>query len=164
LKEFKPANSLAYSICEPDFGPAMAGIGKALNNMMGNLCVPYKLADTSDAPGLQADCRVAYLRPTEVTDSRGNPTIVLIEDLDSLPRCDSSRTPDCWEVKLGNANGTADEQDTAKRCPPTGSAPSQMVNVVRAPGEVLKDGTEIKMECLTCVDLLPGLTPIKGCE
>ncbi len=152
LDQFKPANRLDYSICESDFGPAMDGIGKTLRNMMGNLCVPFKLADSSDEPGVQADCRVVYRTP------QGD------ESPESLPRCDASRTPDCWEVKLGNPTGTADEQETASRCPASGSAPSQMINIVRKPGTTLAEGTKVGMQCVTCVDLVPGMKPGKGCD
>jgi hypothetical protein len=164
LDQFKPANRLDYSICESDFGPAMDGIGKTLRNMMGNLCVPFKLADSSDEPGVQADCRVVYRTPRTVTDANGVASLVYDESPESLPRCDASRTPDCWEVKLGNTSGTADEQETAKRCPAKGSAPSQMINVVRKPGTTLVEGTKVGMQCVTCVDLPPGMPPIKGCD
>lgn len=164
LDEFKPESRLAYSICESDFGPAMAGIGKALIVKMGNLCVPYKLADSSDEPGVQADCRVAYRIPHAVTDAKGITSVVYQENPDSLPRCDASRTPECWEVKFGNANGTADEQKTASSCPAVGSTPSQMINVVRTPGTTLVEGTKVGMQCVTCVDLPPGMKPIKGCD
>jgi hypothetical protein len=164
LNEFKPESRLDYSICESDFGPAMAGIGKNLINRMTSLCVPYKLADSSDQPGIQADCRVAYRIPRAVTDAKGVTTMVYDEKPESLPRCDASRTPDCWEVKLGNASGTADEQKTATYCPAVGSAPSQMINVVRAPGTTLVEGTKVGMQCVTCVDLPPGMKPIEGCD
>ena len=80
------------------------------------------------------------------------------------PRCDASRTPECWEVKFGNANGTADEQETAKRCPANGSAPSQMINIVREPGTTLVEGTKVGMQCVTCVDLIAGMKPSEGCD
>jgi len=92
LDEFKPGNRLAYSICESDFGPAMGGIGKALTNMMRNLCVPFKLADADEEPGVQGDCRVVYRTPRSVTDARGNKSLVYDESPESLPRCDASRT------------------------------------------------------------------------
>ncbi len=152
LDQFKPESRLDYSICESDYGPAMDGIGKALSNKMGNLCVPFKLADSSDEPGVQADCRVVYRTP------QGD------ESPESLPRCDASRTPECWEVKFGNANGTADEQETAKRCPANGSAPSQMINIVREPGTTLVEGTKVGMQCVTCVDLIAGMKPSEGCD
>lgn len=164
LDQFKPESRLAYSICESDFGPAMAGIGKNLMNKMGSLCVPYKLADSEDAPGIQADCRVAFRIPKTVTDANGIKSIAYDEDPASLPRCDASRTPVCWEVKFGNANGTADEQEVASRCPANGSTPSQMINVVRKPGTTLVEGTKLGMQCVTCVDLRPGIKPVKGCD
>jgi len=163
LDQFKPDSRLAYSICESDFGPAMAGIGKALASKMGNLCVPFKLADSDDAPGIQADCRVVYKIPRTVTDDKGITSVTHDESPESLPRCDGKRTP-CWEVKFGNASGTADEQETAKRCPAAGSAPSQMINVVREPGTTLAEGTQVGMQCVTCVDLPPGMPPVKGCD
>jgi hypothetical protein len=164
LDQFKPESRLAYSICESDFGPAMAGIGKALNNKMGNLCVPFKLADSEDAPGVQADCRVVYRIPKTVTDAKGIKRIDYDEDTNSLPRCDASRTPECWEVKFGNANGTLEEQDTASHCPANGSEPSQMINIVRKPGTTLVEGTKVGMQCVTCVDLRPGMAPVEGCD
>ena len=163
LDQFKPESRLAYSICESDFGPAMAGIGKALVSKMGNLCVPFKLADSDDAPGIQADCRVVYRIPKTVTDEKGIRSLTYDESPESLPRCDGTRTP-CWEVKFGNASGTSDEQDTAKRCPTAGSAPSQMINIKREPGTTLVEGTQVGMQCVTCVDLPPGMPPIKGCD
>ena len=164
LNEFPADSRLAYSICESDFGPAMAGIGKALANKMGKLCVPFKLVDKSDQPGLQANCRVAYRIPRPVQDKNGNTTIRYDENSDSLPACDASRTPDCWEVKFGNANGTTEEKDIATRCPATSSAPSQTINVVRKPDSALPDGTKVTMQCLTCVDPIPGVPPSKGCN
>jgi hypothetical protein len=164
LDEFKPDSRLAYSICESDFGPAMAGIGKALTNKMGNLCVPYKLADSSAEPGVQADCRVVYRVPKAEADGKGGTRVVFEEKPESLPRCDASRTPECWEVKFGNPGGTADEQKTAELCPAKGSAPSQMINVVRQPGTTLVERTEVGMQCVTCVELNPGLSPIEGCD
>jgi hypothetical protein len=161
LKEFNTENSLSYSICESNFGPAMEGIGNRLRNMMNDLCVPFKLVDTSDDPGIQADCRVAYSRPSGF-DDKGNQ--IFKEDKDGIPSCNASRTSGCWELKLGDANGTADQQETARRCPVQGSAPSQMINIVRAPGETLDDGTRAVMYCLSCVDALPGLRPKKGCD
>jgi hypothetical protein len=164
LDEFKSQSRLAYSICESDFGPAMAGIGKALINKMGNLCVPYKLADSSDEPDVQADCRVAYRIPRVETDAKGIKRVVFDEKPESLPRCDALRTPDCWEVKFGKATGTTDEQKTATLCPAAGSAPSQMINIVRTPGTTLAEGTKVGMQCVTCVDLPPGMHPITGCD
>jgi hypothetical protein len=164
LNEFPADSRLAYSICESDFGPAMAGIGKALFNKMGRLCVPFKLVDVGDEPGLQADCRVVYRIPTTKQDANGNTFIEWEEKRDSLPMCDASRTPTCWEVKFGNASGTTEEQDIAKRCPATVSAPSQSISVVRKPDENLPDGTKVVMQCLTCVDPVPGIKPTKGCD
>jgi len=164
LDEFKPESRLAYSICESDFGPAMAGIGDALANKMGSLCVPFKLADTDDAPGIQADCRVVYSVPKTVTDDKGIKRIGYDESPESILPCDASRTPECWEVKYGNANGTSDEQQTAKRCQAKGSSPSQMINIVRKPGTTLVEGTRVGMQCVTCVDLPPGMPPVKGCD
>jgi hypothetical protein len=161
LKEFKAENSLSYSICESDFGPAMEGIGKRLQIMMNDLCVPFKVVDISDAPGIQADCRVAYSRPAGF-DAKGNQ--IFKEDKDGISACDTSHTSGCWELKLGNANGTADEQETARRCPVQGATPSQMINIIRKPGETLDDGTKAVMYCLSCVDALPGMQPKKGCD
>ena len=45
-----------------------------------------------------------------------------------------------------------------------GSTPSQMVNVVRKAGEALPVGTKAVMQCLTCVDLAPGMQPGAGCD
>ena len=164
LDQFKPESRLAYSICESNFGPAMDGIGKALAIKMGSLCVPFKLADSSDEPGVQADCRVVYRIPQTETAANGVTTVVYKEEPESLPRCEASRSPDCWEVKFGNATGTADEQKTATLCPAKGTAPSQMINIVRQPGTTLKEGTQVGMQCVTCVDLPPGMDPIKGCD
>jgi hypothetical protein len=164
LNEFPPRSRLAYSICEPDFGPAMAGIGKALLDKMDDLCVPFKLVDTSDEPGLQADCRVAYRIPRAVQDANGNTRVVFDESPASLPACDATRTPDCWEVRFGDPNGSAEEKDTAARCPATPSAPSQMVNVVRTPGVGMPDGTKVVMQCLTCVDPRAGMQAAAGCD
>jgi hypothetical protein len=164
LNSFPERNRRAYSICESDFGPAMQGIGDALANLMGDLCVPFKLADISDKPGLQADCRVAYRIRHDSKDSNGQWTTTWEEKADSLPRCDGNRTPDCWEVILGNEHGTDAEKNAAKRCPAKGSAPSQMVNVVRKAGEDLPVGTQAVMQCLTCVDLGPGMQPVPECD
>lgn len=164
LNAFPAKNRRAYSICESDFGPAMQGIGDALANLMGDLCVPFKLMDTSDKPGLQADCRVAYKIPRETKDDNGQWTQVWDEDSGSLPRCDASRTPDCWEVIRGNENGTDAEKAAAKSCPAKGSMPSQMVNVVRKPNSDLPVGTKAVMQCLTCVDQVPGTKPVAGCD
>ena len=164
LDEFKPESRLAYSICESDFGPAMDGIGKALIRKMDNLCVPFKLEDSSDEPGVQADCRVAWRIPNTVTDSKGVTSLVFEELPDSIRRCDASREPECWEVVFGDKNGTAEEKNAAERCPATGSAPSQMINIVRKPGTTLVEGTKVGMQCVTCVDLPPGMKPFKGCD
>jgi len=164
LNGFPARNRRAYSICESDFGPAMQGVGDALANLMGDLCVPFKLVDTSDKPGLQADCRVAYRIPHEAQDKNGKWTTTWEEKGESLPACDGSRTPDCWEVILGNENGTDVEKSAAKRCPVKGSTPSQMVNVVRKPDNDLPVGTKAVMQCLTCVDPVPGTQPTAGCD
>ena len=39
-----------------------------------------------------------------------------------------------------------------------------MVNVVRKAGDNLPDGTKAVMQCLTCVDLPPGVPVPEGCE
>jgi hypothetical protein len=39
-----------------------------------------------------------------------------------------------------------------------------MINVVRTPGTTLVEGTKVGMQCVTCVDLPPGMKPIKGCD
>jgi hypothetical protein len=160
LNEFDADHSLSYSICESTFGPAMEGIGKQLRTIMKDLCVPFKVVDTSKDPGIQADCRVAYMRPT--LDEKGNR--VLKEDKAAIPKCDASRTNGCWELKLGNESGTADERDTAQRCRATATTPSQLINVVPKPGDILDEGTQVVMYCLSCVDLPPGLPPKEGCE
>jgi len=164
LDEFKPRNRLAYSICESDFGPAMAGIGDAIRILMDDLCVPFKLEDRSDEPGVQASCRVVWKVPETVTDDKGIKTIKFNELPESLHKCDADHTSNCWEVKFGKTNGTAEEQDTAKRCPAKGTAPSQMINVVKAPGTTLVEGTKVAMQCVSCVDLPPGMPPIKECD
>jgi hypothetical protein len=164
LNEFPARNRRAYSICESDFGPAMQGIGDALTILMGDLCVPYKLMDTSDKPGLQADCRVAYRIPRTTKDKNGQDKVVWDEKPESLPACDAKRTPDCWEVIHGNAQGTTAEKTAAGRCPAKGTTPSQMVNVVRKPNDGLPEGTKVVMQCLTCVDPLPGMPPSEGCD
>jgi hypothetical protein len=165
LNGFPTKNRLAYSICESDFGPAMQGIGDALSNLMGDLCVPFKLADTDEKDGLQADCRVAYRIPHEEKDKNGKWTITWTESPEGLPSCDSNnRSPDCWEVILGKENGTDAEKAAAKGCPTKGNTPSQMVNVVRKKDSDLPVGTKAVMQCLTCVDPTPGIEPIKGCD
>jgi len=164
LNEFKTENALSYSICESDFGPAMAGIGKRLQVMMRNLCVPFKLVDTSDDPGIQPDCRIAFKRPQQTTDANGKVSVALVEDVDPVPACDAARKPDCWELKLGNPNGSAEEQETARRCPATTATPSQLINVVRKPDDGLPDGTLAVMYCLSCVDLPDGIPKKKGCD
>jgi hypothetical protein len=164
LNEFPTKNRRAYSICESDFGPAMQGIGDALTNLMGDLCVPFKLADISDKPGLQADCRVAYRIPHENKGADGKWTTTWEEEPESLHRCDDSHTVDCWEVIRGNESGTDAEKSAAKRCPAKGSTPSQMVNVVRKPDSNLPVGTQAVMQCLTCVDLVPGMKATAGCD
>jgi hypothetical protein len=107
---------------------------------------------------------VVYRIPKLVTNAKGITSMTYDERPESLPRCDASRTPECWEVKFGDPNGTADEQEAAGRCPAKGSAPSQMINVVRKPGTTLAEGTQIGMQCVTCVDLPPGMKPIAGCD
>lgn len=164
LNEFKKENALGYSICESDFGPAMEGIGERLRKMMYNLCVPFKVVDTSDTPGVQADCRVAYKRRVKKVGADGQTTVAFEEDKDPIPACDDSHTPPCWELKLGNANGSADEQETARRCPATAATLSQWINIVRKPGDELEDGTQAVMYCLSCVEALPGMPPKKGCD
>lgn len=165
LNGFPERNRRAYSICESDFGPAMEGIGDALTILMGDLCVPFKLADVSDGPGLQADCRVAYRIPHEGKDKNGRWQMTWDESPEGLPSCDSNgRTPDCWEVVLGNENGTAAEQAAARSCPAKGHSPSQMVNVVRKKDSNLPVGTKAVMQCLTCVDPTPGIQPVEGCD
>jgi hypothetical protein len=164
LREFNEDHRLAYSICESDFGPAMAGIGRQLTIMMGSLCVPFKLADSKREPGLQPSCRVAYRRPYQTTDKNGNATTEWRDDEKPLPMCGPSRTPDCWEVRFGKSDGTADERDTAQRCPQMGSAPSQMINVVRNTNDDLPEGTQVVMQCLSCVDMPPGMAPTTGCD
>jgi hypothetical protein len=165
LNGFPARNRRAYSICESDFGPAMQGIGEALSNLMGDLCVPFKLADSSDDPGLQADCRVAYRVPHEEKDKDGHWTTWWEEKSEGLPSCESNNhQPDCWEVVLGKENGTDAEKAAAKRCPAKGNTPSQMVNVVRKKDSDLPVGTKAVMQCLTCVDPTPGIEPIEGCD
>ena len=164
LNEFSENRRLKYSICEPDFGPAMKGIGDALSVMMGDLCVPFKLVDVSAEPGLQADCRVAYRIPRAAQDKNGNLTVVYDERSDSLPACDATRTPDCWEVIAGRADGSELEKRAWKSCPAKDGRVSQMVNVVRKAGDNLPDGTKAVMQCLTCVDLPPGVPVPEGCE
>jgi hypothetical protein len=164
LGEFKKENSLAYSICERDFGPAMAGIGNRLIKMMENLCVPYKLVDTSPEPGIQGDCSVAYRRPVQKTNSQGKTVTTWMEDPNSIPPCDEKHTTDCWRLRLGNPNGNAEEKATAEQCKPTAKAPSQMVYIVRSPETDLPDGTKAVMHCLSCPDLEPGFSPTEGCD
>jgi hypothetical protein len=164
LDQFPAKNRRVYSICESDFGPAMKGIGDALINLMGDLCVPFKLMDTRDEPGLQADCRVAYRIPQRQEDKNGTSTVVYEERPDSLPPCDATHKTECWTLTLGNPKGTETEKKAALRCPAKGTAPSQMVNVVRKPDDGLPDGTQVVMECLSCVDPLPGIEQSEGCD
>jgi hypothetical protein len=164
LDQFSEHRRLKYSICEPDFGPAMKGIGEALTVMMGDLCVPFKLVDVSDEPGLQADCRVAYRIPRPVEDGAGNVSVVYDEDPDSLPACDATRTPDCWEVIVGKPDGGELEKRAWNTCPAAEGRLSQMVNVVRNAGDSLPVGTKAVMQCLTCVNLPPGVPVPEGCE
>jgi hypothetical protein len=163
LAQFPEKNRRAYSICERDFGPAMQGIGEALDTLMGDLCVPYKLVDKSKDPGLQADCRVAFRIPRTV-EKDGKVTVTYEERAESLPACDGSGTVPCWEVIMGNASGSAVEKEAARKCPVKGSLPSQMVHVVRAPNDDLPDGTKAVMQCLTCVDSRPDVVPTEGCD
>lgn len=165
LSQFPESHRRAYSICESDFGPAMKGIGDALSVLMGNLCVPYKLVDTSDAPGVQADCRVAYKIPHTQKAQDGSWVTTWNESPDSLPDCATNkRSPPCWEVIRGDANGSDAEKTAAQRCPAKGSAPSQMVNVLRPPNDGLPEGTKAVMQCLTCVQLPDGMDPGKACD
>jgi len=83
--------------------------------------------------------------PKTVTDSKGRTSIVFEESPESLAHVrDASRTPDCWELKLGNANGTVRRAGHGRALPPAkGTMPSQMINVVVAGREnTLPDNTK----------------------
>ncbi len=164
LNEFPERNRLKYSICEPDFGPAMKGIGDALTALMGDLCVPFKLVDTSDEPGLQADCRVAYRIPRASKDKNGNDIVIFDEKSESLPACDGTGTTPCWEVVFGKDGGSELEDRAWHSCSPEKTGLSQMVNVVRQANDGLPDGTKAVMQCLTCVSLPPGVPEPAGCD
>jgi hypothetical protein len=122
------------------------------------------LVDVSDEPGLQADCRVAYRIPRFSTDENGTSSLTYEESPESLPACDASHTPDCWEVIRGDASGSDDERYAARVCPSKGGSPSQYVKVVRKSDSNLPEGTKVVMQCLTCVDQIPGMEPVEGCD
>lgn len=83
---------------------------------------------------------------------------IYYEDPFSLPQCDPERSDDdqiaypCWKLV----------QDKSK-CPGLG----QLIDVVRDPSDrktPLAPGTKLLMQCLTCVDPIPGISPIIGCD
>jgi hypothetical protein len=141
-------NGLKYSICQPDFSAAMAGIGAAISKHLQNLCVDYQL--WKDANG-QADCRVAYNRP--------QPDGTFQEDSVGMPECAQGQTTnvseDCWYLST----------DTTK-CPVNG----QLINIARSAkdiqqyGQQLPAGTKVDMQCRTCTDFRQANgDPLPGC-
>lgn len=151
-------NGLKFSICEPDFAKPMQTIGSTIAKKLENLCLDYKLVDTDlTTTGVQADCRVAYLRPAVDPNSA---LTYDTEDPAGLPQCAASalngNVPEtCWQLA----------SDFSK-CPATG----QLVNVLRSAadiaqyGPLLPAGTKLGMHCRTCPATLPGAVPVPGCD
>jgi hypothetical protein len=145
LDKFPKENSLAFSICETDFGPAMSQIGDVLRRRLSSLCVPKKLMDTDlNQDGVQPDC--------EVHD------VVGTRDLGKVEWCGSNGNQrPCWRVEA-----KPDE------CPVRNTVPSQHIVVDRPANETMEPNQSVKMACRTCVELKPGLNPdqyqVDGCR
>jgi hypothetical protein len=148
-------NGLKFSACEPDFGPPLAAIGKALWSKLENLCFDYKLVDVDPVtPGVQTDCRVTFLTP--VVGVGG--IVTYLEEPLSIPYCPAgvtseTATGDCWQI-------VADPV----LCPISG----QRVSVVRTAEEIraspqLPAGMKLRLACETCPAAAPGVPVVPGC-
>ncbi len=145
---------MKFSVCQPDFSASMQTIGQTLAGKPGNLCVDGKLVDVDVvAPGIQPDCRVAYMAPT----ISGSGAVSYLET-QALPQCASNATSatiamDCWVMSA----------DT-DRCP---FLAGQRIDVLRTPQEIaagpLPEGTKIKAECRTCPQMASGVA-VPGCD
>jgi hypothetical protein len=152
------ASGMRFSICEPDFAPAMASIGGALAHRLQSACFDQKLVDVDlGSPGIQADCRVVWRKAEP--DPR-NPTMVIyVESPEAMPQCAPGATngnvpEDCWQL-------TSD----MNQCPASG----RRVSVLRTATEVAAEpqlplGTKLGMQCRTCPVLPPGSAIAPGCD
>lgn len=149
---------MKFSICEPDFSPAMASIGQALAAKTQSLCFDQKLLDVDlVTPGLQPDCRVVWRTPTE--DPKDPSQIIYVENPASMPRCAAGDTlgnvaTDCWQLTTDTSH-----------CPLTG----QRIVVLRTAAEIaaqpqLPAGTKIAMQCRSCPTLSAGTAAAPGCD
>jgi hypothetical protein len=151
------ANGLKFSICESDFANAMRVFGNSLEGLIRNACIDEKLMDQHPlAPGVQANCRVAYRTP--VPDPKDASKVSYEEDPRGMRQCDATASDDtqpaypCWKL-------TSD----VNRCHGSG----QLISVVRAPSEraiPLTPGTKLAMQCETCVAPVAGMDSVAGCD
>jgi hypothetical protein len=142
------ANGLKFSICEPDFSATMLAIGGALAQKLDSPCLGNRLLDLDPVePGVQADCKVAYLRPGA---SFGD-VITYVVDASFLPRCpagaiDGVVTEDCWQL-----------ESSPLQCPTTGQGISLLRTAANIAAGPLTEGTKLKLLCQACpVDALSG--------
>jgi len=82
-----PGRSQRTSICSADLSSPLAQIGDSAKQLMGGSCLDSsRLADASEAPGVQPACEVVDVRDSAPDAPR------------ALPACDSATASDCYLI------------------------------------------------------------------
>jgi hypothetical protein len=147
LDEFPPESSLAFSICERDYGKIMNKIGATLARKWANGCLDVKLLDTDadnetgtvkGAPGVQADCHVIERVPTF---EEGQMKFI---DSNLLPHCDvANGQKPCWKVKADESKCPSKRNGAGKVI-----VPSQLLEIEHT--SVPPTNTMVNLECRSC--------------
>ena len=143
-------DGLKYSVCQPDFSAAIAGIGTAPIRELQDLCMGQKLVDTDLVqPGVQPSCDVWYLVPDP-----DNPSC-LYSQSPPIPQCDAAQSVvPCWQV-----------DHDYNQCPgAAGGGVGQLLNVTRAPETTFDEGVVVSARCQACPDVAAGAAVMPGCD
>jgi hypothetical protein len=158
------ANGLKYSLCGPDWWPAMKAIGPTRSLKLRNHCIDQKLVDTDPSTvALEPDCIVEFLAPkVEIApppscspSTDGGVALTPPGSDDDwtktlAPRCDEARSVlPCWDLTL----------DMTK-CPVRGL----LLKYYRVPPPYTAAGARLRVQCRTCPELAAGLAPLAGCS
>jgi hypothetical protein len=129
MKQFVDAFDPAgfFSICQPDFRPAMKAIGAKVADVISRFCIGARLVDTDPVKtGMQADCQVSDLVPPATGVKPDTP----------LASCaaNGNRAP-CWDLAA---------DDVCKR--------SGFKVTVNRGGQPAPQGGQLSVKCATCAD------------
>jgi hypothetical protein len=139
VREFG-GNGLEYSICEPNFGPALKTIAAKISDFLRPRCVGGQIARRTNST--VEDCTVIE----QVPDENGQATH------HTLPACvDSGGAQPCWRF----VDGTGDPAQGGNGCP----TDQRMVDTVRAAAP--PDNLQLAVSCAMCIPGMPD--PAHGC-